>query len=109
VPEQRAWPSKALAEDILADIAGVRAYTAGLVHGLTADESRPERSALVEVVGQLDDLVLSVRARLGVPSVLREPAGVWPEVQPGPGLVTADVVRRMRKNSGGQAKHRARP
>lgn len=97
--EQKVWPSKALADDVLRDVAGVRAYVAGIAHTLRGDELKPAQAALVSVVGQLDELAASLRARLGVPSALGV-AAVPKQPTAEPGSVTAEVVRRMRGNRG---------
>lgn len=110
--EQKVWPSRELADAVLADVAAVRTYVAGMAHSFAGDDSKETQQALVTVVGELDELAQRIRSRLetptGLPNVFSDaPPEQWPVVEPG--LVTADVVRRMRKNSGGKAKHRAQP
>lgn len=81
-------------------LAAFRDELRGMVHAHRGDDRREVRDALLQVAFRLDALDRDLRVRL------QGPAGPGsPPALDGPGQVTADVVRRMRHNRGGQ--HRA--
>lgn len=102
------WPSRELADAVLADLAVVQSEVQAGVHAARGEDNRPVQQALLTVAWRLDELREQLLDRLGVPAVAPPTFAVEaPTVEPG--VVTADVVRRMRRNSGGPAKHRAMP
>lgn len=104
--DQHAWPSRALAERILADVAGTRAQLAGMAHSFAGDEVRLTQAALVEAVGLLDVLAETLQARLCGGVALG--AAAVPESRPGREPGQSTVERRFESNRG-NAKHRAKP
>jgi hypothetical protein len=108
VSEQQVWPSRELADAVLADLAVVQAEVQAGVHAARGEVNKPVQQALLTVAWRLDELREQLLDRLGVPAAVPATfAGAEPQGVHEPGQVTADVVRRMRKNSGGQ--HRVKP
>lgn len=104
--EQKVWPSRELADAVLADLAVVQAEVQAGVHAARGEDNKPVQQALLAVAWRLDELREQLLDRLGVPAVAPPTfASEAPAAEPG--VVTADVVRRMRKNAG--PKHRAVP
>jgi hypothetical protein len=99
VSEQQVWLSRELAEHIRTVLDPMVALYSSLASGIGGDPDRQVERA--HHVGRAQGLLDAMRA-LDAPAAVSEVSSA-----DGPGLVTADVVRRMRKNSGGQ--HRVKP
>jgi hypothetical protein len=96
VSEQKVWLTRELAEHIRHVLEPMVEHYSALASAIGSDpDLQSERS---HHVGRAQGLIDAMRA-LDAPRPTVEPDG--------PGLVTADVVRRMRKNAG--PKHRATP
>jgi hypothetical protein len=100
VSEQQVWLSRELAEHIRKVLDPMVALYSSLASGIGGNPDRQVERA--HHVGRAQGLLDAMRA-LDAPAAVSE----VPPADEGPGQVTADAVRRMRKNAG--PKHRATP
>jgi hypothetical protein len=108
--EQKVWPSRDLADNILGDLDVIRTEIAQKVYAARGEDNKPVQQALLAVAWRLDELREQLQERLGVPAVAPSVFSDAPPIElpvVEPGQVTADALRRMRKNAG--PKHRATP